>query len=168
MNWKKWVGLFGAGTLVLALSWMPRQSSVISSIPRDAYADSYQLAVSSSTVFWVQVATFGWTQVDVPQLVGRTSLTVYNIDASSPIYCRNDNTLVNDIATNNSTTQPSNTFVISAAGTSSPPSWVNLSLSNFSSSRGAYPVSTSMPLYCVSARVGGSINASTAAVVQSY
>lgn len=161
MNWKKWVGLLGLMLGLLAVG------------PRPAQADSYQLAIASFTVYWVNVSTFQWTQVDSPQLTGRTSLSIYNMDTSTSVYCRQD-TSVAVLNVNNNTTQPVNTFTLSPASlpfasqNTNPPSWITMSLSNFSSNRGAYPVSASMPVYCISARTPTGVTTSTVSVVQSF
>jgi hypothetical protein len=134
------------------------------------YADTFQLAGSSFTVQTIAVSTFQWTQVDSPQLSGRTSLEIYNLDASSSIYCTNNNIASSVLNVRNDQTPPLNARPIppSVQGSTLEGKW-SLSLSNFASNKGAYPVSASMPVYCVSTRPASSgILWSTAAVTQSY
>jgi len=150
MNCKKLLGLLVLGLGLAVTS------------PRHAFADTYTLAISSWTVNTVSVSTFAWTQVDSPQLAGRTSIEIYNVDTSSPMYCRQDNAPFITIAV--SSNVPSNVRTIPKSG-GNVPNWWSLSLSSFASNRGAYPVSTSMPVYCLAAKDGA---AGTAQVTQSY
>lgn len=144
--------------------------------PPIAQADTFQLATSSFTVFNVLVSSFNWTQVDNPQMVGRTAIEIFNLDSSSGIVCRQDNLIaVNGASSLFNQSVSSNIAANTIAGRLIPPSvytssltaggqviagqqpyyegkW-SLSLSNFASNRGAYPVSVSMPVFCITARV---------------
>lgn len=158
MNWKKWVGL------VLVL---------LSGCFRHAFADSYQLAISSWVVNVVTVSSNSWTQVDAPLLAGRTSVSVYNVDGSSPIYCQSSSSTflpstVPGVFFSTNTTQVSAVPIAPQAflaTSSSIPSVLTLSLSNFATNRGAYPVSVSMPVWCATAKQNAT---SIVEVMQSY
>lgn len=161
MNWKRWVVISGA-LAILAMSIVPQQRFTLLG-PRPAEATTYQLAVSSFVVYSVNVSTFVWTQVDVPQLVGRTALEIFNVDASSAVICRQDN-LTTVVGIDNS-----KIVNYGNARPVQPTADWSLSISNFSSNRGAYPVSVSMPVYCLSTRLpGGGVTSSTVTVTQTY
>jgi len=137
MNWKKWVGMLGIMGAVLALG------------PRHAQASVFQLATGSATITSVSVSSFAWTQVDTPQLAGRTGLEIQNVSVSSAVACNFNNT--------GSLTGLTTTYHLIPAAVSNTvfPDW-SLSLSNFASNRGAYPVSVSLPVYCVTTNGSGS------------
>jgi hypothetical protein len=125
--------------------------AIMLSVARVAHADTYQLATGSGVVTAVQVSSFAWTQVDSPQLYGRTSLEIQNVDVSSPVACA----FINTGALSGLTT--SYRLIPQATAGTSYPAW-SLSLSNFASNRGAYPVTVPLPVYCTTGKVGSSAN----------
>lgn len=147
MNWKKWVGV-----LVLLLFGLAG--------PRHAFADTYQLATGSATVQLVTVSSFAWTQVDNPAMAGRTSMEIYNLDTSSPIICSFNNTgslFAGFVSTNTTAGNMVGRLIPASPATTSAIAGSNqwsLSLSNFASNRGSFPVSVPMDVFCVTAHVG--------------
>ena len=116
---------------------------------RMAHAATYQLAIASATETGVAVSSFGWTEVDAPQLIGRTAIEIQNVDVSSSVECAFTNS--GPLA---GLTTSYHVIPVATAATSYP-DW-SLSLSNFSSTQGGYPVSASIPVYCTTGKVGSS------------